>query len=406
MKVSIRKWLIVFTSFLIMGIVFGTCISCMGVYVKPVAEGLEVSRTAFSLTITIGSFAMMLSSIAAGKLIARFSIRTMMLTGILLCAGSMMLYSIAKTIILFYLSAVIMGISVSLTCNIPISALIKEWFDKGRQGLAIGIAFAGSGAGAMVLNPFYTHMIKNFGWDHSFQAAALLMVVLLIPMVLLSVRRRETEIPVEGKDISESAGVLRLTLSEALKIRSTWWVFIAFIMINLTNMAIVNHGIPFLTDAGFTGVFAAKMISAGSGLLIVGKIVLGKLIDRAGIRVSMIIGMVLFLLCVLAFWCGGVLMMKPLLLLFAPFYAIGGAVATVSMPCVVMHMYRNCDFESIIGFFTMTAGLGGILQIVFSFIYDTTGSYSYAWLLIAMLVAAAILITMKNVKPVDSVDCK
>ena len=99
-------------------------------------------------------------------------------------------------------------------------------------------------------------------------------------------------------------------------------------------------------------------------------------------------------------------MMKPLLLLFAPFYAIGGAVATVSMPCVVMHMYRNCDFESIIGFFTMTAGLGGILQIVFSFIYDTTGSYSYAWLLIAMLVAAAILITMKNVKPVDSVDCK
>ena len=94
------------------------------------------------------------------------------------------------------------------------------------------------------------------------------------------------------------------------------------------------------------------------------------------------------------------------LLLFAPFYAIGGAVATVSMPCVVMHMYRNCDFESIIGFFTMTAGLGGILQIVFSFIYDTTGSYSYAWLLIAMLVAAAILITMKNVKPVDSVDCK
>ena len=399
MKDNIRKWLIVVTSFLIMGIVFGTCISCMGVYVKPVAADLGISRTAFSLTITIGSFSMMLSSIAAGKMISRWNIKFMMLIGVLLCAGSMFLYSVAKSVLLFYCAAIAMGVSVSLTCNIPISALIKEWFDKNRQGLAIGIAFAGSGAGAMVLNPLYTHVIETSGWNHSFQLAAMMMIILLVPLILLSDNRRKTEAISVGNDVIQSAGQDIITLSDALKMKSTWWVFIAFILIGLTNMAIVNHGVPFLTDAGFSGIYAAKIISIGSGLLILGKIALGKMIDKIGIFKSIIIAMSLFLICSLSFWCGGILQMKSLLILFTLLYAVGGAVATVAMPCVVMHMYGKCDFESIMGFFTMTAGLGGILQIVFSLIYDNTNSYNVAWALIALLVAAAIVMVKNNVKP-------
>ncbi|MBR0455705.1 MAG: MFS transporter [Firmicutes bacterium] len=382
-----------------MSVIFATCISCMGVYVKPVAADLGISRTAFSLTITIGSFSMMLSSIAAGKMISKWNIKLMMLIGVLCCAGSMFLYSIAESVLLFYCSAVIMGISVSLTCNIPISALIKEWFDKGRQGLAIGVAFAGSGAGAMVLNPLYTYMIEKNGWQHSFQLAAIMMIVLLVPMVLLFVERRSKGFAAERKDPLEEENGNRITLSISLTMKSTWLVFIAFILINLTNMSIVNHGIPFLTDAGFSGIYAARIISIGSGLLILGKIVLGKMIDRIGIYSSTITGVSLFLICILALWCGGMMHLKMLLILFTLLYAIGGAVATVAMPCVVMHMFGDCDFEAIMGFFTMAAGLGGILQIVFSFIYDNTSSYSYAWLLIAALITAAIVMMVKNVKP-------
>ena len=399
MKNNVRAWLIVCTSFLIMSVIFATCISCMGVYVKPVAADLGISRTAFSLTITIGSFSMMLSSIAAGKMISKWNIKLMMLIGVLCCAGSMFLYSIAESVLLFYCSAVIMGISVSLTCNIPISALIKEWFDKGRQGLAIGVAFAGSGAGAMVLNPLYTYMIEKNGWQHSFQLAAIMMIVLLVPMVLLFVERRSKGFAAERKDPLEEENGNRITLSISLTMKSTWLVFIAFILINLTNMSIVNHGIPFLTDAGFSGISAARIISIGSGLLILGKIVLGKMIDRIGIYSSTITGVSLFLICILALWCGGMMHLKMLLILFTLLYAIGGAVATVAMPCVVMHMFGDCDFEAIMGFFTMAAGLGGILQIVFSFIYDNTSSYSYAWLLIAALITAAIVMMVKNVKP-------
>ena len=399
MKNNVRAWLIVCTSFLIMSVIFATCIRCMGVYVKPVAADLGISRTAFSLTITIGSFSMMLSSIAAGKMISKWNIKLMMLIGVLCCAGSMFLYSIAESVLLFYCSAVIMGISVSLTCNIPISALIKEWFDKGRQGLAIGVAFAGSGAGAMVLNPLYTYMIEKNGWQHSFQLAAIMMIVLLVPMVLLFVERRSKGFAAERKDPLEEENGNRITLSISLTMKSTWLVFIAFILINLTNMSIVNHGIPFLTDAGFSGIYAARIISIGSGLLILGKIVLGKMIDRIGIYSSTITGVSLFLICILALWCGGMMHLKMLLILFTLLYAIGGAVATVAMPCVVMHMFGDCDFEAIMGFFTMAAGLGGILQIVFSFIYDNTSSYSYAWLLIAALITAAIVMMVKNVKP-------
>ena len=160
---NIKGWLVVAACFLLMFFIFTTSISCMGVYIKPVSEDLGISRTAFSMTITIGSFAMMISAIFAGKLMAKVNIKYLMLLGIAMSAGSMLIYSFAQRIELFYFGAVLMGCAVSLTCNIPVSVLIKEWFAGKNEGFALSIAFVGSGAGAMVLTPLYSYIIENIG---------------------------------------------------------------------------------------------------------------------------------------------------------------------------------------------------------------------------------------------------
>lgn len=390
-----KGWLVVLTCFLLMFLIFTTSISCMGVYIKPVSEALGITRTAFSMTITIGSFAMMISAIFAGKLMEKLNIKYLMLLGTAISAGSMLIYSFAQGIEWFYFSAVLMGCGVSLTCNIPVSVLIKEWFAGKNEGLALSIAFVGSGAGAMVLTPLYSYIIENIGWRYSFRFAALCMIIILIPAVMLFIRQNaEKRIHVDTSMDSR-----KLMLSDMLRMPATWLVITGFVIISLANMVILNQGIPYWTDKGFDLAEAAKMISSASGLLIIGKIVVGKLIDKIGARIAAMICAFSLSISVVSLWLIGVIYNIVFVIIFIAGYAIGAAAATVVMPTAISYMYGNCDFGAIMGVFSMTGGAGGMIQVIFSAIYESTGNYSYAWGMVIGLCAIMILLISLFVKP-------
>ena len=80
-----RGWVIVAVSFLILMFIFATCISCMGVYLKPVTDEFGISRTDFSLITTMQAFAMILSSLFVGKLLEKYNIKILMMIGVLCC---------------------------------------------------------------------------------------------------------------------------------------------------------------------------------------------------------------------------------------------------------------------------------------------------------------------------------
>ena len=57
-----------------------------------------------------------------------------------------------------------------------------------------------------------------------------------------------------------------------IKIPAMWCVFAGFILISLANMAVLDHGVPYMTDNGVDAVKAASFISMGSAALIIGEI--------------------------------------------------------------------------------------------------------------------------------------
>lgn len=392
---NIAGWLVVTASFLLMFFIFTTSISCMGLYVKAVSEDLGVTRTSFSMTITIGSFAMMLSAIFVGKMMSKINIKYLMLLGIVMSAGSMIIYSFAHAIELFYFGAILMGCAVSLTCNIPVSVLIKEWFSEKNEGFALSIAFVGSGAGAMVLTPLYTYIIENVGWRYSFRVAALCMIIILIPVTLLCIKSNQRK--PERREIQEDQE--RLMFSDMLRMPATWFVFLGFVIISLANMVILNQGIAYWTDNGITLTEAARLISVASGSLIVGKLMVGKLIDKIGARIAAIICTCALSVATVALWLIGIRFNMIFVAIFIVGYAIGAAAATVAMPTVISYMYGNCDFGAIMGLFSMTGGAGGMLQVIFSAIYESTGQYIYAWGLVVGLCIIMILLIILFVKP-------
>ena len=81
-KKNIRGWGIVVVSFLALMILFATAVNCMGVFLKPVSEDFGIERTTFTITITIHSLAMLISSVAAGRLMERMNVKGLMATGV------------------------------------------------------------------------------------------------------------------------------------------------------------------------------------------------------------------------------------------------------------------------------------------------------------------------------------
>lgn len=393
-KEKVLKIMVVVTCFLLMFFIFATSISCMGIYLKPVSETFGISRTQFSLTTTIGSIAMMVSAIIAGKIVGRISIKAVMMFGIIMSVASMVLYSVAESIAVFYIAAVLMGSAVSFTCNMPISVLINEWFRDGKGGTALGVAFVGSGAGAMVLNPLYSYIIATYGWRISFRIAAICVALLMVPVILF-VRNKETK---KEKAAVRETDKHSLSLSDVMKMPATWGVFIGFVLTSLTNMAVLNHGVPYLTDSGVDAVKAATFISMGSAALIIGKIILGRMIDKVGVYKATLFGSVMMFICVVSMWMTGIVG-NFAIAGFVVGYGLGAGVATVSMPGTITYMFGNCDFGATMGLFCTSGGLGGILQTFISMIYDKAGNYNIAWIAVSAISILMILLYATMLKP-------
>lgn len=395
-----RGWAIVFVSFLILMFIFATCISCMGVYLKPITEEFGISRTDFTLTTTIQALAMMLSAMLAGKLLEKYNTKLLMVIGTLCCSTCMFIYAAAPSIVYFYAASLLMGISISLTCNIPISIVIKDWFRNKNEGLALGIAFVGSGVGAMILNPLYTYIIETFGWRYSFAFAGMCVLIIVMPLVLLVIKNKPAE---EADDKHRESNVTLaeedFTLSEAVKRPQTWLVFAAYTLLTFVAMAILNHGVPFMTDNGMSAEKAAMIISSGSGVLIIGKILVGNLYDKLGVYKVNLLEAVLLLGCFFVFWMNGLLDSPILLILFIVLYGIGVPVATISIQLVLPVMYGKSHFGAIMGFFSIGNGIGGMMQIIISMIYDNTGSYTAAWVMVSIMCIMIIIVFATCIRP-------
>src|SRR5438477_1767866 len=89
-----------------------------------------------------------------------------------------------------------LGIMVSAGANLlgygVQSQFIPYWFVR-RRGLAIGIAFAGVGAGSIVLLPWLQILIARDGWRTACWTLAVMVIVLLMPLNLL-LRRSPADI--------------------------------------------------------------------------------------------------------------------------------------------------------------------------------------------------------------------
>jgi predicted MFS family arabinose efflux permease len=163
------------------------------------------------------------------------------------------------------------------------------WFDQ-KRGMAISLALNGASFGGIIGVPLLVAAIGRFGFSGAMVAAAVVMLVLMIPVILIFVGR--------PPDRSRSAAELAVDAPSASQVRAQalrsvafLTVSIAFALVLFAQVGFIVHLISFL-DPVIGREHAAVAVALLTAMAVVGRVLFSTVIDRLKQRLACAISFV------------------------------------------------------------------------------------------------------------------
>ena len=361
-----------------------------GVFLKPIMADMHWDRGTASFAMAFPELFAAATVPVLGWMMDRWTIRRVALPGIAAFAVCLCLLSLTpSSLLIFVLLYGLTAISGQIQCPLGYTKAISAWFDQ-RRGLALGIAIAGIGLGAMIVPQIAQALITRLGWRAAFVGLGVLMFTVAFPAVALFIREPG---PGEGEHRRQAIGVLPgLTVPEAIRTRRFWLLVATFFFVAVALLGFSGHIVPLLTDRGLSPAAATATFGLLGLATMTGRLVTGYLVDR--IFAPYIVG---------AFWfapVGGfaLLMSGTGLLPALGVFLIGfGLGAEADMLAFLNSRYMGQrSFGQLYGYFFMAFGLGGAFgRFLDGYLFDRAGSYAPALIGSAGALIIAVLLVSR-----------
>jgi MFS family permease len=327
-------------------------------------------------------------------------------SGILILCLGQLLCALTEDLFQFYIYyGIIAGSGISCIAIVSYSAILAHWFEK-KRGLASGIAVSGMGLGTFVLVPLSQHLILSWGWRMTFIALAILLVVILLPLNGFFLRHKPQELGLNPDGLEDEnrieSGTIRVnhnidtkvdwTLSKAFKTKAFWFLM-AFTFLSFAGIFLVFvHNVKFMVDQGISKMTAAyifAMVGITSSLF---RIFWGWLSDRIGREKTFTAGALCACLGVVSLLMiassGAVIFAYA----FFVFFGMGWGVTAPMFMAISADLFKGKGFGLIYGMVEGGVGIAGALGAwMGGLIFDTTGSYQWAFLLAIVLFILSIV---------------
>lgn len=396
-------WIIVAVSVLVVFLVSGAR-SAFTVFIAPMEGELGWDRATVSGVAALNLVVYGVTQPLAGTLTDRFGARAVLVSGtVLVAAGFGGLFWVSSVWYLAVFYGVLFGVGVSFASLIPTSVLVARWFERG-QGMAQGIVTAARPAGQTVFVPVVAALILAFGWRESYLAVGAAMAV-SIPLILWLVRERPPATAAAG---DASGGTSSQPADEAFSMRGalgtfTFWALAAgFFVCGFTDQFVAIHLVPFAGGIGISSVTAANAFAILSAAGVAGSVAAGWFSDIASRKgaLAVVYGMRALSLPLLVLVVGsGDLVLLYLFALLFGFTFIANMAPAVG---IIRARYGLLSTGVLVGWLLLTHQIGGAAgTYAGGLIYDSTGSYSPAFLLMAGAALVGALVSLGIREPRD-----
>src|SRR5947208_3875277 len=261
----------------------------VGPFLKPIVADLGLDRASFSAVIALSLFLYGVFMPIAGMALDRFSVRAVTTFGTVLLVLSLVLTSMVRNVWEF---AAVYGVLVPLglagTGPVIASGVVARWFNK-RRGTALSVLGSASMTGMSLLVPAVTWLILITGWRTTYMLIAAGILVVVLPLCLWVVRDSPESMGLTADGTIPTAGagaiaIERVSAGEALQTLAFWQLAGSFFTCGFSMSLLSAHGIPMLTDHGYSPMFASWALGVLGGSAIGFTVVLGALSDRLGRR--------------------------------------------------------------------------------------------------------------------------
>ncbi|MBF8721786.1 MFS transporter [Pseudomonas guariconensis] len=284
-KVYYGWWIVlgVFLSFSVSTGVF--LIYNMGVFIKPIAETLSVSRGEVTFGMTIATMMGLISLPIIGRLVDRFGPIRILLPSIFALAACLASMYWVTNLVIFYIICGCMNTFGAGIGPVSLVSVIVRWFDR-RRGIALGVALCGMGLGATVMPLVSQALIDRYGWQTTFVVLAVVVLFVALPVCKFILRDKPEDLGLhlDGDAVlgvkATRAPLLGMNIRDALKARLFWLMAISFFLTAAVIPGTLIHMVPMLTDRGFTPEQASHYAAITGISLMVGRIISGYSLDR------------------------------------------------------------------------------------------------------------------------------
>jgi MFS family permease len=367
---------------------FMTCIAIgamfsLAVFLQPIAESTGWSHAQVSSAMTIGFLAMGAAGFGWGALSDRIGPRWVVLAGAILLGLGLFLASRAQSPLQFQLAfGLLVGIAVGSFFS-PMIAAVMGWMTSHR-GLAVALVSVGVGVAPVTMSPFAAWLITQMDWRSAQVVIAVLVWVTLVPAALFARR------PPAAQAAEQAAEGPPMKLRDA-------FVSAPFIVLALTFFACcaahagpIFHTVTYAMTCGLAPLAAVTVYSVEGIAGLGGRLALGLLADRLGVKRVLIAGLLIQAVA------AGLFVFAARLGEFYAVAAVFGFAYGGVMPLYAVlarEYFGQRILGAVFGAAAMVSSLGMALgPVVGGWIYDTFGRYTGMYIASAAIGLGAVAI--------------
>jgi OFA family oxalate/formate antiporter-like MFS transporter len=345
--VTMRNWLTLFTSFVVLTVAFAFGLFCWPAIYRPLTRAYGWTFAQANAGGSIVLFLIGILSPVVGTLVDRFKPKRVILGGTMIVALALSLLSTIHSRPRYYAFCVLLGIGSSAVSILPTSILIGPFFSRWR-GLAVGFINAGIGLGGFIAPRLATAQIAQRGISGTFLVLAACMAIPFVLTLIVVDNNAAPRIHVAPVRVPAMPELARMPM---------FWIFgIALFFSAHAMLGVQQNLISYLTGEHVSPREAALILAIALGAAAPGKLISGILADRVNARAGMIFSVICVALGVLALL--NTAPQSSMIYWLAIVFGLGYGGIFNAAPTIIFEFFGTHRVGKALGLFYVFFGLG------------------------------------------------